>query len=272
MKISIIIPSYNQGQYIERTLQSILSQKGNFEIECLVMDGGSTDETVNILKKYEDQISWVSEKDRGQSDAINKGWKRASGDIIAYLNSDDTYEPGTFQKVIDFLKNHPNKMWVYGKAHIVDEQDQEIRRWITWYKNLLLKKYSYAKLLTENFITQPAVFLRRKVIDEMGLIDENHHLVMDYEYWLRVGAKYDPGVIHKYLANLRWYPECKSGAMFYKQFREELKVAKQYAKKKGMKWPIWLHTFNYFKIISVYTLLMWLRNVSALFARKKAVA
>ena len=195
MRFSIVIPSFNQGKYIEQTIKSILNQKGDFEVECLVMDGGSTDETMDILKKYDDRITWVSEQDKGQSDAINKGWQRVTGDIVAYLNSDDIYNPGTFQKVADYFTQYPDKMWLYGKARIVDEYDGEIRKWITAYKNFLLRKYSYSKLLTENFITQPAVFLRKEVILEAGLLDENHHLVMDYEYWLRVGERYDAGMI-----------------------------------------------------------------------------
>jgi glycosyltransferase involved in cell wall biosynthesis len=150
MKISIITPSYNQAEFIERTIQSIFSQ--NYpDIEYIVMDGGSTDGTVKILKKYSDQIIWKSEKDNGQSDAINKGLKIATGEIVAYLNSDDTYEPGTLKKVADFFQKNPEKKWVYGKCKIINKKDQEIRKWITAYKNLLLKNYSYSKLLSENF-------------------------------------------------------------------------------------------------------------------------
>lgn len=267
MKFSIVIPSYEQAEFIERTLKSILEQKGNFEIECLVMDGGSKDGTVDILKKYEDQIIWVSEPDKGQSDAINKGFKRATGDIIAYLNSDDTYEPGAFAKVADFFEKHPDTIWAYGKAHIIDINDKRIRKWITWYKNFLLRKYSYNKLLAENFISQPATFLRRQVLDEIGYIDVTHHLVMDYEYWLRIGAKYPAGVINDYLANFRWYEDSKSGQTFKKQFRQELNVAKVYAEDK--KWPILLHKFNYYKIVGIYSVLSWMRRLRDKMSRKK---
>lgn len=258
MKFSIIIPSFQQAEFIERTILSILNQEGDFEVECIVMDGGSSDGTIEVLKKYEDRISWVSEPDEGQSDAINKGWKRATGDIITYLNSDDTYQPGAFAFVNQFFKHHPNFKWVYGKAHIIDRHDQPIRRWITCYKNYLLRKYSYKKLLAENFISQPAVFLRNQVVCEMGFLDVNQHLVMDYEYWLRIGAKYPAGVIPEYLANFRWYENSKSGQTFKKQFHQELEVAKKYAK--GKKWPILLHTFNYYKIVGIYTLLSWVRR------------
>ena len=120
MKISIITPSYNQAQFIERTILSVLNQDYK-DIEYIIMDGGSTDGTVEILKKYSDHIIWKSEKDNGQSDAINKGLKMATGDIVAYLNSDDTYQPGAFKEVATFFEKNPDKKWVYGKCLIINE-------------------------------------------------------------------------------------------------------------------------------------------------------
>ena len=185
MKISIITPSYNQAEFIERTIQSILNQSySNFEY--IIMDGGSTDGTIEILKKYSNKIIWKSEKDNGQSDAINKGLKIATGDIVAYLNSDDTYELNALQKVADFFIKNPDKKWVYGKCKIINEKDQEIRKPITAYKNWLLKKYSYKKLLTENFISQPATFWKKELHNEFGYFNESESLCMDYEFWLRI--------------------------------------------------------------------------------------
>ncbi len=251
-KISIITPSYNQGKFIEKTILSILNQDyKNFEY--IIMDGGSTDKTLEILKKYDDKIIWKSEKDNGQSNAINKGLKMATGDIMAYLNSDDTYEPNTFKKVAEFFQNNPDKKWVYGKCKIINEKDQEIRKWITAYKNLLLKNYSYKKLLTENFISQPATFWRKELLDEIGYLNEKEHFCMDYEYWLRIGQKYDAGVINDYLANFRYYSNSKSGSVNKKQFQDELRLAKKY--NQGKIWPILLHEINYRKIVSIYRLL-----------------
>jgi len=252
MKISIITPSFNQANFIERTIQSVLSQ--NYpDLEYIVMDGGSTDGTIEILKKYEGRIIWKSEKDNGQSDAINKGLKVATGDIVAYLNSDDIYEPGALNKVAEFFQNNPDKKWVYGKCKIINENDQEIRKPITTYKNLLLKKYSYAKLLSENFISQPATFWKREIHFELGFFDENEHYCMDYEFWLRTGKKYPAGVIDAYLANFRYYATSKSGSVNKKQFQDELRIAKKYGNRHKL--SIILHYTNYWKIVAIYQLL-----------------
>jgi glycosyltransferase involved in cell wall biosynthesis len=255
-KISIITPSYNQGKFIERTILSILNQDyKNFEY--IVMDGGSTDETLKILKKYSNKIIWKSKKDNGQSDAINKGIKMATGEIIAYLNSDDTYEPGALKKVAEFFENNPDKKWVYGKCKIINEKDQEIRKWITAYKNLLLKNYSYKKLLTENFISQPATFWKKELHQELGYFNEKENFCMDYEFWLRLGEKYDAGVIDAYLANFRYYSDSKSGAVNKQQFRDQLRLAQKY----GKAYPpsLLIHKFNYYKITSIYSLLNFIK-------------
>jgi glycosyltransferase involved in cell wall biosynthesis len=258
MKISIITPSYNQGQYIEQTIQSVLSQQGDFELEYIIIDGQSTDQTLSILKKYAGQLKWISEKDNGQTEAINKGFGMATGEVLAYLNSDDLYSTGTLSKVAAHFKNNSSCKWVTGKCRIIDEQGQEVRRWITAYKIFCLKRYSYNYLLAENFISQPATFWRREVLETVGMFDEKQQLVMDYEYWLRVGEKYQLDYIDDYLADFRWYPGSKSGNNFYKQFKEELGVAKQFAL--GRKWPIWLHQLNYYKIVGIYTLMKFWRK------------
>lgn len=251
MKISIITPSYNQAPFIERTILSVLNQN-YIDIEYIVMDGGSTDGTIEILKKYSKHIIWKSEKDSGQSEAINKGIKIATGDVIAYLNSDDTYEPDAFFKIVDFFEKNPDKKWVYGKCKIIDKNDKEIRKPITIYKNFLLKHYSYTKLLSENFISQPATFWKRQIHSEVGFFDENEHLCMDYEFWLKIGEKYPVGVIHDYLANFRYYTDNKSSSANKKQFKDELRIAKKYSN--GRILPILLHEINYFKITLIYKL------------------
>ncbi|MDO9231853.1 MAG: glycosyltransferase family 2 protein [bacterium] len=252
MKISIITPSFNQVKFIERTIQSVLSQ--NYpDLEYIVMDGGSTDGTIEVLKKYSDRIIWKSESDAGQSNAINKGLKMATGDIVAYLNSDDTYEPEALKKVAEFFQNNPDKKWVYGKCKIIKENDQEIRKPITFYKNLLLKKYNYAKLLSENFISQPATFWKREIHSKIGFFDENEHYCMDYEFWLRIGKKYPAGVINAYLANFRYYATSKSGSVNKKQFQDELRLAKKFGADHLL--SILVHEFNYYKIVFIYQIL-----------------
>lgn len=256
MKISIITPSYNQASFIERTILSVFNQ--NYpDLEYIIIDGGSTDGTLSILKKYSDRIIWKSEKDNGQSDAINKGLRMATGDIVAYLNSDDTYEPGALQKVTDFFQTNPDQKWVYGKCKIINKNDQKIRKLITFYKNLLLKKYSYSKLLSENFISQPATFWKKELLQEVGYFNEDEHFCMDYEYWLRIGQKYPAGVINEYLANFRYYANSKSGGVNKKQFQDELRIAKKFSQ--GKIWPIILHEINYYKIIGIYNFLNLLK-------------
>ncbi|MFZ2881850.1 MAG: glycosyltransferase family 2 protein, partial [Candidatus Moraniibacteriota bacterium] len=226
-------------------------------LEYIIMDGGSTDGTVEILKKYGDRIIWKSEKDNGQSDAINKGLKIATGDIVAFLNSDDIYEPETFKKVATFFEKNPNKKWAYGKCKIINEKDREIRRLITAYKNWLLKKYSYPKLLSENFISQPATFWKREIHYELGFLSENEYYCMDYEFWLRIGQFYPAGVISDYLANFRYYSNSKSGGVNKKQFQDELRLAKKF----GVGYPlsIFLHKVNYYKITWIYQILSLLK-------------
>jgi glycosyltransferase involved in cell wall biosynthesis len=253
VKVSVVTPSFNQAGFIIKTIKSVLSQKGDFELEYIVMDGGSTDGTVDILKKYGKKINWVSKKDKGQSDAINKGWRKATGDIVAYLNSDDMYERGAIQSVVSFFRNNPDIDWTYGKCKIVDEKGKEIRKWIKWYRHLLGQKYSYNKLLTENFVAQPSVFFRRKILNDCGYLDAKQHLIMDYEYWLRIGQKHKGSFINKPIAKFRFYRTSKSGSMFVKQFRDELKTAKKYAR--GKKWPVFVHTLNFYKIILIYKIL-----------------
>lgn len=181
--------------------------------------------------------------------------KQVSGDIVAYINSDDTYAEGVFELVSQEFQKTTDVQWVYGKCKIIDKQDREIRKWISLYKNILGSKYSYNKLLAENFISQMTVFWRKSVMDEIGLFEEEEHLCMDYEYWLRIGQKYDAQYIPQHLANFRWYPTSKSGDNYSKQFSSELDWARKYADKKQVKFPIALHRFNVWKIVTIYKLL-----------------
>jgi len=146
MKISVITPSFNQGIFIERTIASIAAQRSTVDVEHIVVDGGSTDDTLDILKRHEDHITWISEPDEGQSDAINKGFHMATGDILAWLNSDDTYEPGSLQTVTETF-SRTGCSWCFGNCRNIDEHDHEIRRSITRYKNWQSRNYSYRRLL-----------------------------------------------------------------------------------------------------------------------------
>jgi GT2 family glycosyltransferase len=185
-RISIITPSYNQGEYIEETIQSVLNQ-GYPNLEYIIIDGGSTDHTIEIIKRYESQIHyWISEPDRGQTHAINKGLAQATGEILAYLNSDDYYLPGTLQKIADHFQAHPQTSLCHGHCRYVDEQghkigeqianiskfDEIIDLWGVWWRK-------------RQFV-QPEVFWSRRMTEQIGDFDESLHYVMDYEYWCRI--------------------------------------------------------------------------------------
>ncbi len=253
-KISIIIPSYNMVDFIEETIQSIINQ-GYPNYECIVMDGGSDDGTLDILKKYDNDIVWVSEKDKGQSEAINKGLKRATGEILAYLNADDAYESGCFHKIAALFEKNPSAKWVYGKCRIIDETGHEIRRLINNYRYFWQKRYSYNRLLVLDFIAQPAVFWRKELTEEIGLFNVEQHLSMEYEYWLKAGDKYDPVFIDEYLARFRIHGSSKGALSFAPAAKVVLDDSKRYARALGKEYLLPLQYLNYFMIVVTYSLL-----------------
>ena len=260
--ISVITPSFNHDRFIKRAIDSVQAQRGagtKFKLEHIVMDGGSTDGTVGLLREYGPAVRWVSEKDNGQADALNRGLALAGGDVIGWLNSDDAYEPGALETVAAVFESEPATQWVYGKVRIIDEADREIRRWITAYKNFRMRRYRYGKLLAENWVSQMGVFWRRSAGQAAGPFRVDLHYCMDYDFWLRLGARWAGRFIDQYLAAFRWYATSKSGAGFGKQFREELNVAIANAAGK-YPWSILRHRVNYFKIVAAYNLMRWLRR------------
>ena len=181
MKVSIVTPSFNQGQFIERTLQSVASQSG-VEIEHVVFDGGSTDNTVDVLRNFTPSVNWVSKKDRGQTDAVNQGIRATDGEIIGWLNSDDIYYPGAIAQVVAFFTTHPDIDVIYGMADHIDINDKSFESYPT-------EPWDYERLHETCFICQPALFFRRRVVEKHGLLDESLNYCMDYEYWLRLGKE-----------------------------------------------------------------------------------
>ena len=228
LRISIITPSYNQAQFIEHTIASVLCQTGPFDLEYLVFDGGSDDCTLEILHKYDDCLSWERALDKGQIDAINTGLSLATGEVVGWLNSDDTLAPGALAKVAEVFTQRPDVEWVHGRCGIIDPDDRIIRTWISAYKHWCCLRYSYARFLTENFISQMTVFWRRRILEETGLLDTSLNLAFDYDLWLRFGKRSDPLYIPERLASFRWYETSKSGAHLLQQLAEDHLVARKH--------------------------------------------
>ncbi len=229
--ITIIIPSYNTGEYLEETLKSIFSQNyKNYEV--IVQDGGSTDNTVDILKKYQkkypDKLNWVSKKDKGQMDAINKGMKKAKGEIVAYINADDVYEKGAFQVVVNAYKNNPDSGWFVGQGKVINKTGSEIAKYATWYKNLFLKFSTYSLLLTTNYIIQPSVFLTKKAYKKFGPFTGTKSFVMEYDLWLKMGKEHMPVVINDFLSSFRMSGDNISATAFDKTLSEDEKIVTKY--------------------------------------------
>ncbi|MFA6562658.1 MAG: glycosyltransferase [Verrucomicrobiia bacterium] len=205
-KVSIVTPSFNQARYVEQCVRSVLDQDYP-NAEHVIFDGGSKDGTVDILRRYESRgVRWTSEKDQGQSDAINKGFRAATGDIIGWINSDDWYARGAFRVVLDCFRDHPEAQWVYGNNLFTDPEGRVVRRVRTL-------PYRWDWLLYSGLlIPQPGIFMRRQVIEECGVLNAGLHSVMDYEWWLRIAAKHPPHFIDRYLAYFRLHEASKTGA------------------------------------------------------------
>lgn len=261
MKFCIVTPSYNQAQFLEHTIESVLYQKGDFTIELFVADGGSTDGSLKILKKYFKYIKFISEKDGGQTDAINKGITYFSKQhnfnpkdaIFAYINSDDFYMPNAFSQVVAALKQHPELDWVVGDAVIVDEDGLETQKPIRVYKRFWRKLFSAFTLGVMNPIPQPSTFIRWTALQDVGSFNKQLRYVMDYEYWLRLLASgRKPLFISSALSSFRIHGASKGGSQFNKQFAEELQVACQYVSNFLV---IALHTFHNRIIVIMYGIL-----------------
>jgi len=221
--ISIITPSLNQGMYIEDNIISVLNQ--NYpHVEHIIIDGCSTDGTIGILKKYKHLI-WVSEKDGGQSEAINKGFKKARGEIIGWLNSDDCYEPGAFFTVVAELHKVHGKYIVSGDCSVIDDRGNRVgycKGRFSDHKDLI--KYWNR----DNTIPQPSVFFYRDILDEFGYLDEKLHYGIDYEFWLRISKHRQIHYIEKPLAKIRVHDRAKSSPGYEVFEREWFRVSKKY--------------------------------------------
>lgn len=235
--MSIVTPSYNQGCFIARTIESVLSQDYS-PVEYLVMDGGSTDETLEVLKRYGKRLSWVSERDQGQANAINKGWRRSRGEILAWLNSDDFYIPGAISKAVAFLQDHPEAAAVYGEGFHVDPEERIIERYPT-------EPFDLQRLYEFCFICQPAVFIRRAVLKDVGFLDERLNFCMDYDLWFRIAKKYTFRYMKEPLACTRFYESTKTIRKRIDAHKEILTVVFRHF---GTVPPSWAYGYAYARI------------------------
>ena len=217
-RVSIITPSYNQAPYLEATLQSLLRQD-YAEMEALVIDGGSTDGSPEIIRKYADRLAyWVSEPDQGQADAINKGFARTQGEIVAWLNSDDLYLPGAVQAAVQALQADPELVLVYGDALSIDAYGKPF--------NLQrFPQYTLADLLGFRIICQPAVFFRRSALEQAGHLDLSYHFLLDHHFWLRLAALGPIRHVPQILAAARHHPAAKNVAQAARFGAEARRIA-----------------------------------------------
>lgn len=225
-KILIITPSLNQGKFIRQTIDSVLNQ--NYpNLEYIVVDGGSTDETLEVLKSYGDKFLWISEKDQGQSDAINKGFNMATGDILAFINSDDYYMPNILDLVArTFMETHCD--WVSGDYKIVDPSGRSIQSYIVIYKEILRKFSSKTLFYVANYIIQPSTFWTRKVWCSAGPMDTNLDYSMDYDFFVKAFQISKPVILNQTLSAFRIHPSAKGNTHYVKQFDLGLQILKRY--------------------------------------------
>ncbi|HKY55632.1 MAG TPA: glycosyltransferase family 2 protein, partial [Anaerolineales bacterium] len=224
--VTVITPSFNQAQFLEVTIQSVLSQDYP-RIEYMIIDGGSTDGSVEIIKKYATSRGevtspllawWVSEKDKGQTDAINKGFARAKGEILAWINSDDTYEPGAVSAAVKYLQEHPEVGMVYGDCNFINDDGRVIGKFGSAQTNYRLLRQGYAH------IPQQTMFFRAALWKQVGPLDPSFYFAMDYDLWTRIAARSEIKYVPQTWANFRLHTSGKTLAADDRCWPEMIRV------------------------------------------------
>lgn len=216
--VSVVINSYNQAQFLEQTIQSVLSQDYP-NVEILLVDGGSADGSLEIIQKYTDRFSWwVSEKDSGQAEGINKGLKRAKGELVAWLNSDDYFLPKAISRAVDCWKSQPKTVLIYGDVMAVDENNKMINRMQTG-------DWQLSDLMEFKIINQPAVFMNQSALAESGYLDTSYHYPMDHHLWLRIASQGKMVHVPELWAAGRFHPAAKNVAAAAKFGEEAYRIA-----------------------------------------------
>jgi len=259
MKISVVTPSFNQGAFIEETILSVRNQRYP-DCEHIVVDGGSTDGTIEVLKKYSN-VRWISEPDRGQADALNKGFKISTGEIIGWLNSDDTYVENALERVAEFFETRPEVMLTYGYVYVMDAKSRIIR-----------KRYSpdfdFGLLVrTGSCYAQPTFFFRRRILQDVGYMDSSLPRAMDYEYILRVGKSLRVQKMPVFLGHFRTHPGSlsHSGVADETETRTGRLIQERYCSDLPNKYPGVLYGVRDYSILYWYKLVGRIMSLPLLF-------
>jgi len=235
--ISIITPSYNQGEFLAETIESVIRQEGDFYLDYLIVDGGSNDGSVEIIKHYEHLLNerslkvkckgiryrWLSEKDHGQADALMKVFRLAEGGILAWLNSDDTYMPGTLEAISSFFRENPDTALLYGDAHYCNTAGEIIGRYPT--EEFDLKKLAYC-----NFICQPSTFFRKEAFEAVGGLDDSLHFAMDYDLFVKICKHFTCRYLPQFFSKYRLHEASKTvrDDVLFENHEEVLRLALKY--------------------------------------------
>ena len=233
--VTIITPSYNQGRFIRETIESVLNQ--DYEnIEYIIVDGQSTDETLKIIKQYNGKLSYISEKDNGQSDAINKGFKMAHGEIVAWLNSDDVYEPGCIKRAVREFEKNSRLGLIYGDGYILDEQGCKIRG----FENT--QEFDFWKLVNFwDYIMQPTTFFRKEFLEKVGYLDVKLNYCMDWDLWIKLASVSEVKYVPELLACSREYALTKTSTGGEERLEELSKLLRKYS---GKQMPLGIRSYK----------------------------
>jgi glycosyltransferase involved in cell wall biosynthesis len=224
--ITVVTPTLNAEATLEQTIESVAAQDYPGGVEHLVVDGGSTDRTLEIVRAH--GLRHTSEPDRGLSDALNKGLAMAGNQVFAELNADDIYLPGALRAAGTAFAEHPRAEWVTGRCPIIGVSGEPIRRGVTAYKNAMLRHWSPWLHLTHNFVSAPSTFVRTAVLRELGGFDLRFSYSMDYDVWLKLGRRGPPVVLDRDLAAFRMAGDSLSLTGFEAQFVEHAQNAREH--------------------------------------------
>jgi glycosyltransferase involved in cell wall biosynthesis len=255
LKISVVTPSFNQANYLDTTIRSVLSQDYG-DIEYIIIDGGSSDGSPEIIRKYADRLTyWCSEKDNGHADAIDKGFRRCTGDILCWLNSDDVFMPGALSRVAAYFQTHPETQALSGGAFIIDEHNQPLRGFGA--QTLGSRgSYNMLRFYAQDAIFQPATFWRHSAYKAVGGIDPSIQFIMDLDLFARLARLKRFARLPAILACFRLHSECKSMNMQHVRLEEIRYFEKRYG---VTEYPYWLRKMFYwrYRLPSLATKIWW---------------